>query len=342
MSTHARIGLVCLLALASQGACAAIPGPPPDDAGVFVDFPLEHVASLDHPPLNELSGIVTSSAEFGTYWAHNDSGAQPRLFAIDQNYEVRVPDWLRHRYASGDALLRAPWPGIEVSNASLVDWEEIARIGDRLYIGDVGNNGNARHDLGFYEVREPVPGGAQTTRAMRFIPVHYPEQATYPANVWEWDCEAVFADGERLYMLTKHREPGNVASRMPGARLYALDLATASTVESNPLRLISRHETVEFATAADLSPDGELLAVLTYAALWLFPRPPFGDEDWLAGTPVIRTLPILETRQAEAATWKNDDVLVITNEGGSIFEMQIDRETLQEAFRDSGAQSVAR
>ena len=95
----------------------------------------------------------------GTYWAHNDSGAKPRLFAIDQNYEVRVPDWLRHRYASGDALLRAPWPGVEISNASLVDWEEIARVGDRLYIGDVGNNGNARRDLGFYELREPVPGG---------------------------------------------------------------------------------------------------------------------------------------------------------------------------------------
>lgn len=342
MSTHARITLACLLALASHGTCAAIPGPPPDSAGTFVEFPLAHVASLDHPPLDELSGIVASSRKFQSYWAHNDSGARPRLFTIDRNYEVSVPDWLRHRFAAGDALLRAPWPGVEITNASLVDWEEIARIDDRLYIGDVGNNGNARRDLGFYELREPVPGGPQTIRATRFIPVHYPEQDPWPALVWEWDCEAVFADGERLYMLTKHREPESVASRMPGARLYALDVATASTTESNPLRFISRHDTIELATAADLSPDGEALAVLTYAAVWFFPRPAPGDEDWLAGSPAIRTLPIFETRQVEALTWKNDNILVITDEGGRIFEMQVDRGTLQEAFRETVADSPAR
>ncbi len=342
MNRHARIGRLCLLVLAAGSAHAAIPEAPAADAGTFVEFPLEHVAALDHPPLNELSGLVTSSDAHGVYWAHNDSGAKPRLFAIDGRYEIHVPEWQRHRYTAGDALLRAPWPGVEITNASLVDWEDIARVGDRLYIGDVGNNGNARRDLGFYELREPVPSGPETIRATRFIPVHYPEQASFPGSIWEWDCEAVFADGERLYLLTKHREPESVASQMPGARLYALDLTTASTTASNPLRFISRHDTVELATAADLSPDGEVLAVLTYAAVWFFSRPAPGSEDWLGGMPAIRTLPIFETRQAEALAWRDDGVLVITNEGGSIFEMQVDRTALQAAFSEPEADSRPR
>jgi hypothetical protein len=320
-----------LLALAAQAACAAIPGPPPADAGAFVDFPLARVGAVNHPLLEELSGLVAASPGAGGFWAHNDSGAEARLFALDAEFRPRVPPWLAHRYGAGDTLLRAPWPGIEIVDASLVDWESIARIGEVLYVGDVGNNGNARRDLGFWELAEPAPAATESIRPRRFLPVHYPEQQAFPGAIWEWDCEAVFSDAGNIYLITKHRAPGEIARFEAGARLYRFDPTTASTSASTPLELIARQNDIELATGADLSPDGEVLAVLSYAALWLFPRPAAGD-DWFAGTPVIRTLPIARTRQAEAVTWRDDGHLLIANEAGTVFEMTIDRDRLQTLF----------
>lgn len=319
------------LLLAAQGACAAIPSPPPADAGAFVDFPLEHVGAVDNPLLDELSGLVAASPGLDSYWAHNDSGAEPRLFALDEQLRPRVPEWLTSRYGSGDAVLRAPWPGIELPGATLVDWETIARIGDRLYLGDVGNNGNARRDLGFWEFPEPAPAATEALRPRRFLPVHYPEQRAFPGEIWEWDCEAVFSDGDHLYLVTKHREAGEIRRFEPGARLYRFEPATASERDSTPLALISRHDALEMATGADLSPDGEVLAVLTYAALWLFPRPAGGD-DWFAARPAIRPLPITRTRQAEAIAWRDDGRLLIANEGGDVFSIEVDRARLRTLF----------
>lgn len=330
--TRSVCGLAALvLVLAAQGACAAIPGPPPADAGIFVDLPLRRIGDVDHPLLEELSGLVAASPGLDSFWAHNDSGAEPRLFALDAALRPRIPSWQTHRYGAGSTLLRAPWPGIEITGATLVDWESIARIDDVLYIGDVGNNGNARRDLGFWEFAEPAPSATEMLRPRRFLPVHYPEQRTFPGEIWEWDCEAVFSSGGRLYLITKHREAGEISRFEAGARLYRFDPAGISGGASTPLELVSRQDALELATGADLSPDGEVLAVLSYAALWLFPRPASGD-DWFAGRPAIRPLPIVQTRQAEAVAWRDDDHLLIANEAGAVFEVEIDRARLQTRF----------
>lgn len=315
-----------LLALLALDACAAIPPPPAADAGVFVDFPFTEVARIEHPPLDESSALLASRRWPGTYWSVNDSGAEPMLFALDADFRVQVPAWLQDRYVHGPGTLRAPWPGIELAGATLIDWEALARIDDLLYVADVGNNGNARRDLGFWELVEPVPDATVAARPIRYLRVHYPEQAQFPGRVWEWDCEAVFADEGRLYLITKHRAAGEIRRLVPGARLYRFDpkeaKAESAQRASTPLTLISRHEELVAATGADLSPDGNWLAVLTYTAIWFFPRPPAGD-DWLAATPVIRPLPILRTRQAEAITWEDDRSLLIGNEDGTLFRMPI-------------------
>ena len=314
-------------------AHAALPGPPPPEAGTFVDFPLEEVIDLDHPLLDELSGLVAASPHQPGFWAHNDSGADARLFALDADLALAVPPWLTDRYAAGASLLRAPWPGIEVAGATLVDWEDIARIGDTLYLADVGNNGNARRDLGFWELAEPALAAVETQRPRRFLPIHYPEQRAFPGELWEWDCEAVFADGEALYLVTKHRRPGEIDGFEPGARLYRFEPRSAPSERSTPLTYVSRQDDVLLATAADLSPDGEVLALLTYSAVWFFRRPAAGD-DWFGEPPVIRPLSLLQTRQAEAVVWRDDGRLLIANEAGSLFEMAVDRAALQAGFSD--------
>ena len=43
--------------------------------------------------LNELSGIVKSRRFEDVYWAHNDSGDQPRLFALEGRERLSFPDF---------------------------------------------------------------------------------------------------------------------------------------------------------------------------------------------------------------------------------------------------------
>lgn len=291
--------------------------PPP----VELDATLDAAVVIGHPPLNELSGLAASAVHPGVFWAHNDSGAEPRLFAVTAAGEVLVPEYLSARYTTGFGFLRQAWPGIELLGATLHDWEDITRSGDVLYIADVGNNGNARRDLGIWVVPEPDPRALAQLRPAAFLPVHYPEQTAWPGELWEFDAEALFADGDRLYLITKHREAGSPFRLSSGARLYRID--PGDPARPIPLQLISRRDDLSLVTAAELSPDGDLLAVLSYPAVWLFPRPDAGD-DWLSTRPWRIALPTARTRLAEALAWAAPDRLLIGNESGELFMLKLD------------------
>ncbi len=86
--------------------------------------------------------------------------------------------------------------------------EDVAMADGVLYLADVGNNDNARRDLGVYVVNEPNPLYVTKTRATHFLPIRYPDQTEYPAKQWHFDCEAMFTYDGKLYFLTKHRQPG--------------------------------------------------------------------------------------------------------------------------------------
>ena len=98
-----------------------------------------------------------------------------------------------------------------------------------------------------------------------------PDQTEYPARQWHFDCEAVLTFDGKLYFLTKHRQPGKALAWEAGTKLYRLDSERIDRV--NVLKLVDQHEQVMLATAADVSPDGQHLAILTYARLWVFQKP---------------------------------------------------------------------
>jgi hypothetical protein len=266
---------------------------------------LRNIGHLDHAPLDEVSGIV-SSAEPDVYWVQNDSGDEARLFAVRGNGEIVMPEYLAPRYRD------TPWPGLKVLNAWNVDWEDLARDPEgTLYIPDLGNNGNARRDLGVYVLPEPDPRSVPESRALTFLPVRYPDQHQFPAEHWHFDCEAVFYADGRLYFLTKHRRPGEITGWESGTRLYRLD--SHFTDRENVLTLVGTRDDVFLATAADLSPDGRHVAVLTYLGVWLFARPADGD-NWLRGASRFVALPREQLKTAEAITWTGPDTLLIANE----------------------------
>jgi hypothetical protein len=76
-------------------------------------------------------------------------------------------------------------------------------------------------------------------------------------------------------------------------------------------------------TAADLSPDGHRLSVLS-----LYPSPallilsePESGEDWLAAP--RRTISIPSLKQAESVTWLDEKTVLIVNEQRELFRVRL-------------------
>lgn len=164
------------------------------------------IATLQPTATAESSGIIRSLQHEGVYWTHNDSGDAARIFAVGLDGSAVTP--------SGQL---DPYPGIAISGATNVDWEDIARgPDDMLIISDLGNNENTRQDLAIYFVPEPDPLVDTTIPATKRIPVHYPEQTAFPPPDNNYDSEAVFWANGKVYVLTKHRADNLT-------RLYRLD-----------------------------------------------------------------------------------------------------------------------
>lgn len=277
---------------------------------------MERIARVEHPALGEMSGIVAASQP-GVFWVHNDSGDEARIFALRPDGSVVVPNVFSLLFPGAGT---DEWPGYAIDNAWQYDWEDIAFADGVLYLPDVGNNDNARRDLGVYVVNEPNPFFVTKTRAVRFLPVRYPDQQAYPAVRWHFDCEAVFTHKGKLYFLTKHRQPGKALSWEPGTRLYRLD--TAHTDRDNVLKLVDTHPAVTLPTGADVSPDGERLAVLTYTRLWVFEKPRRGD-GWLGSAARVLDLDRSLVKQNEAVAWESNDSLLVTNEQRDLFRISL-------------------
>ncbi|GIV09980.1 MAG: hypothetical protein KatS3mg019_2071 [Fimbriimonadales bacterium] len=281
-------------------------------------------ALVQHKPIDEMSGIARSRVYEGVYWVHNDSGDRPRIFPIRRDGSVVIPPFVSRRDGSDrpedpDAV----YEGILIEGAANIDWEDIATDGDMIYIADVGNNGNARRDLAVYVVQEPNPEATLQAHVLKRIPVAYPDQKAFPGDVWRFDCEAVFVFHGKLYFLTKHRAPRQLATPESGTKLYRLD--TQHTDRVNMLTLVDSHSDLGgWVTAAAMSPDGRTLAVLCQApqqSVWLFDRPERGDKFLTQGK--ARRILIRNGKQCEAIEWIDNKQLLITNEQRELFVLDV-------------------
>lgn len=267
---------------------------------------LEAYAQITPELINESSGIVKSRQYDNVYWTINDSGGEPALYPITFDGKGVKTKWAEKK--------DRPYEGIAVPDTVNVDWEDIA-LDDNGYliIGAFGNNGNARKDLAVYYVAEPNPFEIWKTVSLKKVPFHYPEQKAFPPHKSEknYDCEALFTKGNVLYLLTKHR--GNHRTR-----LYRFD--SMEPFVSNPLTLVDEFDLGKSSvTAADLSADGQRLAVLTYKAVWVFEQSD-GTDRFLRGA--VHWLPI-KARQAEAICWNGSEELLITNEQRDLFTVSL-------------------
>ena len=157
----------------------------------------EPYARFDSEMIDESSGFVKSRQYEDVYWTHNDSGDDPRIFAVDRSGALISPDWAK-RYA-----------GLRIPDAVNIDWEAIA-IDDRghIAIGAFGNNGNARQDLALYILTEPNPRAITKTRTLKQIRFRYPDQDAFPPKLRNYDAEALFFAYGKYHIISKNRSEG--------------------------------------------------------------------------------------------------------------------------------------
>ncbi|MCC5945623.1 MAG: hypothetical protein JJT94_11865 [Bernardetiaceae bacterium] len=220
-------------------------------------------------------------------YTHNDSGGEPKLFALDPE----------NKYALKE--------DISIPNAKNKDWEELAQKGDTIFIGDFGNNKNKRQNLRIYIY------DSQKRQTQGEIKFYYPDQQAFPPEKKDrnFDCEAFFYARNNLYLFSKNRGSSDFV------KIYRLP-AYAGNYEAQLLDSIQVKGQV---TAADISPDGKMIALLTYGMV-LFYQVDFDEQN----IPTLRAdgcCRFLRAEQSEAILFLDNHNLLITNEQGNIFTM---------------------
>jgi hypothetical protein len=265
-----------LAALLAVAGCSA-PSPPfAQLSGVILDT-----------RLSDLSGLAASRVHPDVLWMLNDGGNPPDLYAVGNRGGVQAT--------------------FRVAGVDNTDWEDLAafELDHRHYllIADTGDNGGLRRTLQLHVVEEPRALADGVLRPAWSIAFRWPDGAR--------DCEAVAVDAAhgQVLLVSKRRRPPEVfvlplRPVRPGLqvarRIGHLAGVPAPARDADPIDRLR-----DQVTAADLSPDGRTLAVLTYRDVLLYRRSPRQPWDQaLAGRPEVHPLAWLP--QAEALGWSVD------------------------------------
>lgn len=247
--------------------------------------PFEQTGTLASAEEIEISGIVASVAHEGVFYVHNDSGDEPRFFAID---------------AAGAALAT-----FTVTGAKAVDWEDLARApcptGTCLYLGDIGDNNAVRSDCAVYRVAEPAMI-ASTMLAAEKLAFTYPDG---PHN-----AETLLADPATggLFIVTK-------ALGVSSVYAFPLPLTPGKSVVLKKGGDLSLPIMPALITGGDVHPGGRGVLLRTYSDVWLFPQSKgMSVVDALLGTPCAEPAPI--ESQAEAIGWLASGAGYVTTSEG--------------------------
>jgi hypothetical protein len=253
--------------------------------------------------LDEVSGLAQSRTNPGVFWVHNDSGDEPRIYAVG-----RSGTWLGTYTLAG---------------AAAIDWEDMA-IGPAadgrsyLYLADIGDNNGRRPSVRVYRVNEPVvranqspvTGTLSSVTSFDFIYDNGPR-----------DAEGFMVDAltNDFYVVSKREPEGN----------YLYRAASPSTSRMNTLERVGKFSTTG-TTGADISRDGLEVLIRRYSSTIDASAPPaLAGSYWRrpdASVSLVtllqqpgQTVPLVAEMQGEAIAFAADGRgFYTTSEHGSM------------------------
>jgi hypothetical protein len=234
--------------------------------------------------IKESSGLEQTGTP-GVFFTHNDAGNAAELYKIN---------------AKGQLLATLP-----VAGAENIDWEDITRDSQgNIYIGDTGNNDNKRKRLRIYKLQHGDPNQVSQ------ITFEYQDRKNGTAGKahYEFDCEALFWHRSKLYLVTKDREDG------VEARLYELP-DSPGEYEAKP---VGHYQVKAAVTAADMSPDGKTMMLLSEGKVHLFQ---VQGNNFFGSKMVTKSLG--KVGQTEGAVFTDNHTLMITSEKGNIYRYEL-------------------
>jgi outer membrane protein assembly factor BamB len=201
------------------------------------------------PTVTALSSSISESSGLayidGTLWTHNDSGGEAKLYALD---------------TSNGEILKT----VTISNASNVDWEDLAFDDTYLFIGDFGNNNGTRENLKIYKIKRADLETKSSVEA-EIIEFSYATQTEFTSNSnTNYDCEAFIAYEDKLYLFSKNH--GNEETDM-----YVLGMNAGVEVAEK----MATFDTNALVTGASMDSENKTLALIGYGSrgtpkTWIF------------------------------------------------------------------------
>ena len=234
--------------------------------------------------LEETSGLILWD---GRLLTHNDS-EDSRLYLLDT----------ASGELTGDIRLR----GVES-----VDWEDVAQDNDFIFLGDFGNNADgARTDLHILRIsKDGLLNGQQQIGEIWFSYADQPAPLPVGTNGTDYDCEAMIAMGDSLYLFTKQwvsgnsaiyvlpKEPGDYIAKPRGTLLVEGLVTGATCLEQEGVVLLSGYN------------------ILLQPFIYLLYD--YGGDDLLAGNQRKITVP-MGFYQMEGIAARDKNLIYMTNE----------------------------
>ncbi|MBQ8957288.1 MAG: hypothetical protein IJ057_02095 [Bacteroidales bacterium] len=200
-------------------------------------FHLEAKAELPHV-LRETSGLFFHNARL---WTHNDSGGNPMLYALDT--------------ATFEVVQK-----ITLANAKNKDWEDVCTDGEKVFVGDFGNNNGKRKKLKIYTFPlSVIPKEGDATVEVDTIVFRFGDQTDFKKRkIHDFDCEAMFATEDYLYLFSKGWETGTT-------RLYRLSKTPGNQIAE----VMNGFDSQGLVTGADYDRENRVLVLVGYVqTLW--------------------------------------------------------------------------
>jgi len=263
---------------------------------------------IENLDLAESSGLAASPSHPEVLWSINDSGNEPKIYAMNSRGED-LGSW------RVDVDEATDWESMDA-----FVWQETAY----LIIGDTGDNFRWRPYVRFLVIEEPQ----DLESSERSLPVAWQVKYTYPNGYHDSEALAVDAKNEQVFVLSKREHPPGLFSLplhparqgAPETQSSAIQEGALSIVVARFVRSLSelpRPSQVEIDqdeghpyrhTPVGMDLAGERLLVATYKHAYLY------RLDNLEAAPLRIRLPSLGQRAAVTFAAGRDNEAYISRE----------------------------